>query len=146
MIRNVEIVKSNIPLVKIFFLPSISASLPNGRRKMAEARIKLLTIHPSSRAVALKSFPIAGRARLMADPMKGVRKAAKADTVSTDLFSVLSSAGGIFSFIGDYSFFFVSIMIVTGPSLCISTIIMAPNSPVPAGFPSNSESFETNNL
>ena len=58
-----------------------------------------------------------GRARLIADPRNGVRKAAKAETVRTDLLSVLSSTGGIFSFIGPYSLFFVSIMIVTGPSL-----------------------------
>jgi hypothetical protein len=71
MIKKVEIVKRDIPYVKIFFLPTISASLPKGRRKITDERIKLLAIHPSSIAVVLKSFAIAGKARLIADPRKG---------------------------------------------------------------------------
>jgi hypothetical protein len=90
MIRKAENVKRIIPYLNIFFLPFMSASLPKGRRNIAEVRIKLLTIHPSSTAVVLKSFPIEGRARFIADPRKGVRKAAEADTVRTDLFNDLS--------------------------------------------------------
>jgi hypothetical protein len=56
MIRKVDMVKRDIPYVKIFFLPTISASLPKGRRKITEERIKLLAIHPSSIAVVLKSL------------------------------------------------------------------------------------------
>ena len=78
--------------MKIFFLPTISASLPKGRRKITDERIKLLAIHPSSIAVVLKSLAIAGKARLIAEPRKGVRKAANEVTIKTDLFSVLSSA------------------------------------------------------
>jgi len=57
---------------------------------MAEESIKPLAIQPSSSAVALRSFPIEGNARFIADPRKGVRKAAKADTNRTDLFRDLS--------------------------------------------------------
>jgi hypothetical protein len=92
MIRKVDRVKRDIPYVKIFFLPTISESLPKGRRKITEERIKLLAIHPSSIALVLKSLAIAGRARLMAEPRKGVRKAAKEVTIKTDLLSIISSA------------------------------------------------------
>ena len=42
-----------------------------------------------------------------------------------------------------YSLFFVSMMIVTGPSLTRETFISAPNSPVGTGFPIASDSFFT---
>jgi hypothetical protein len=91
IIRNVERVKSTIPVEKIFFLPRISASLPKGRRNIAEAKMKLLITHPSSIAFALRSFPIEGNARFTADPRKGVRNAANVATSRTDLFEVFSS-------------------------------------------------------
>ena len=80
----------------IFFLPIISASRPKGRRNIAEDKIKLLITQPSSMAFALRSFPIDGRARLTAEPRKGVRNAAKVATRSTDLFDVFSSVISVF--------------------------------------------------
>jgi hypothetical protein len=58
---------------------------------MADDRRKLLTIHPSSIAVALKSLPMEGSARFIADPRKGVRNAANADTSKTDFLKDWSS-------------------------------------------------------
>jgi hypothetical protein len=66
IIRNVDNVKRDIPYVNIFFLTTISASLPKGRRNITHERIKLLAIQPSSIAVVLKSPAIEGRARLIA--------------------------------------------------------------------------------
>jgi hypothetical protein len=144
MIRNVETVNRKIPVVKIFFLPIISASLPNGSRNIAEERIKLLAIHPRPIALAFRSLPIAGSARLMAEPRNGVRNAANVETSRTDLFRVLSSAEARFSGTIYRSLFLVSIIIVTGPSLIISTDIIAPNSPVPHFFPVSFEIPATN--
>jgi hypothetical protein len=42
IIRKVDIVNNKIPEVKIFFRPTISPSRPNGKRKIADVRIKLL--------------------------------------------------------------------------------------------------------
>ena len=184
IIRNVEIVKRRIPVENTFFLPMISASRPNGRRNIADERIKLLITHPSSIALAFRSFPIDGRARFTAEPRKGVRNAAKVATSKTDLFDVFSSVFSEFivtvftirypvslslSFSSSrhspspfspspflpltsspplssppHSFSFVSIIIVTGPSLISSICIIAPNSPVPISFPSNPENLVTN--
>jgi hypothetical protein len=83
-ISSVEIVKRSIPSEKIFFLPKISPSLPNGRRNMADDNMKLLITQPRFIAFACKSLPIEGRARLTAEPRKGVRNAAKVVTRSTD--------------------------------------------------------------
>ena len=47
-------------------------------------------------------------------------------------------------FLIPYSLLWVSIMIVTGPSFSNSTFMSAPNSPVPTGFPSASDSFLQN--
>ncbi len=91
IIKKVEIVNRIIPAEKIFFLPVISASLPKGRRKTDEDSMKLLITHPSPMALAPRSSPIAGRARLTAEPRKGVRKAAKVDTSRTDPLNDLSS-------------------------------------------------------
>jgi hypothetical protein len=90
-IRNVEIVNSKIPSEKIFFLPKMSPSLPNGIRKMAEDKRKLLITQPRLIAFAWRSLPIAGRARLTAELRKGTRNAAKVETRSTDFLNVLSS-------------------------------------------------------
>jgi hypothetical protein len=91
IIRKVEIVYKRIPRVNIFFLPTISPSLPNGRRKMADASKKLLTTHPILIASACSSFPIAGSARLIEEERNGVRNAAKVDTSKTDLLTDFSS-------------------------------------------------------
>jgi hypothetical protein len=80
----------------------MSARRPNGRRNIAEDKIKLLITHPSSIAFALRSLPIDGRARLTAEPRKGVRNAAKVATSRTDLFDVFSSAISIFMLIDFY--------------------------------------------
>jgi hypothetical protein len=45
-IKNVEKVNKNIPVENTFNLPMISASRPNGKRKIADDKIKLLITHP----------------------------------------------------------------------------------------------------
>src|ERR1035437_9137300 len=79
IIRKVDTVNSNIPEVKIFFLPMMSASRPNGKRKIAEERRKLLITQPRLIALACNSLPNEGRARLSADVRKGTRNAAKVE-------------------------------------------------------------------
>ena len=91
-IRKVAMVKSTIPIVKIFFLPIISPRRPKGSRNMADVRMKLLITQLILMAFAWSSFPMEGRARLTADVRNGVRKAAKADTRSTDLLNDFSSS------------------------------------------------------
>jgi hypothetical protein len=89
-IKNVDIVNNKIPSEKIFFLPIISASLPKGKRNIADDRMKLLITHPRLIAFAWRSFPIDGRARLMAELRNGVRKAAKVATRRTDFLETFS--------------------------------------------------------
>jgi len=88
--RKVETVNSKMPVEKTFFLPTISATRPKGRRKTADARIKLLITHPRLIAFALRSLPIEGRARFTADPRNGVRNAAKVATNNTVFFWLFS--------------------------------------------------------
>jgi hypothetical protein len=99
-IRTDEMLNRNMPNEKIFFRPVISASLPKGSRKTADARMKLLMIHPSSTAFAPNSLPIAGRARLTEDPKKAVRKVVIDVTMRTYIlkdFSLSESAVSIYS-------------------------------------------------
>ena len=144
MIKKVEIVNSIIPQEKTFLLPIISASLPKGRRKRADDNIKLLITQLSSIASACRSFPIAGSARLTAEPRNGVRNAANVATKRTDRFklfsSLLTELLPVRFSINIYSFSFVSIIIVTGPSLMRAISIIAPNSPVAGFFPERSVS------
>jgi hypothetical protein len=67
-------VKATIPKPKILFLPYKSASRPKGTRHTAEARRYDVGIQVRITASILNSLAIAGRARLMDDPMKGVMK------------------------------------------------------------------------
>jgi hypothetical protein len=90
-IRKVDMVNSKIPRVKIFFLPIISPSRPNGIRKIADVKIKLLITQPRLIALACSSLPIEGRARFSADVRKGTRKAAKVETRSTAFLKLFSS-------------------------------------------------------
>jgi len=69
-----ERVKATIPKPKIFFLPYRSASLPKGTRHTAEAKRYAVGIQVRITASILNSLAIAGRAKLMADPIKGVMK------------------------------------------------------------------------
>jgi hypothetical protein len=98
IMRKVETVNSKIPAEKTFFLPTISAMRPKGSRKTADASIKLLITHPRLIAFALRSLPIDGKARLTADPMKGVRKAAKVATNKIVLLDVFSAVRSSFIF------------------------------------------------
>jgi hypothetical protein len=84
-------VNSKIPEEKIFFLPIISPRRPNGKRKMADVKIKLLITQPRLIALAWSSLPIEGRARLTAEVRNGVRKAVKVETRSTDFLKLFSS-------------------------------------------------------
>jgi hypothetical protein len=101
-IRKVEIVNSRMPAENTFFLPIMSASRPNGSRNIADERMKLLITHPSPIALALRSLPIAGNARLTAEPRNGVRNAANAVTIMTDRLNVFSEAISGVSFMGQF--------------------------------------------
>jgi hypothetical protein len=60
---TIEVAKNIItPYVHIFFNPTISANLPNGREKIAVKRIKEVNTQFNSIASALNSFPITGKA------------------------------------------------------------------------------------
>jgi hypothetical protein len=95
-IRKVDIVKRKMPVENTFFLPIISAKRPKGRRKTAEARIKLLITHPRLMAFAFRSLPIDGRARFTADPRKGVRNAANVATNKTVFLWLVSIVPPVF--------------------------------------------------
>ncbi|MCK7537874.1 MAG: hypothetical protein MZV63_46440 [Marinilabiliales bacterium] len=73
----------------------MSARRPKGRRKIADDRIKLLITQPRPIAVAFRSFPIAGRARFTAEPINGVRKAAKVATRRIDFFDVCGATDSV---------------------------------------------------
>ena len=85
-----------MPIVKTFFLPIMSPSRPNGKRKIAEVKIKLLMTQPRLIAFAWSSLPIEGKARLSAEVRNGVRNAAKVETRRTDFLSVLLSLSSEF--------------------------------------------------
>jgi hypothetical protein len=102
IIRNVDIVNKEIPIVKIFFLPMISPSRPNGKRKIADVSKKLLITQLRLIAFAWRSFPIEGKARLTAEVRKGVRKAANVETRSTDFLKDLFSDISEFMIFSDY--------------------------------------------
>jgi hypothetical protein len=91
IIRKVDMVNRKIPIVNIFFLPIISPSRPNGKRKIADVRMKLLITQPRLMAFAWSSLPIDGKARLTAEVRNGVRNAAKVETRRTDFLNVLLS-------------------------------------------------------
>jgi len=97
-IRKVVIVNNKIPIVKIFFLPIISPSLPKGNRKIADVKIKLLITQPRFIAFALRSLPIDGKARFTADVRNGVRNAANVEIRSTDFLKDFSSDASAFIF------------------------------------------------
>jgi hypothetical protein len=99
IIRKVDMVKSKIPIEKIFFRPIISPSRPNGKRKIADVKIKLLITQPRLIAFAWSSLPIEGKARLTAEVRNGVRKAAKVETRSTDFLKLFSWAISVFMII-----------------------------------------------
>jgi hypothetical protein len=103
IIKKVEMVKRKIPVEKIFFLPIISPSRPNGKRKMADVKIKLLITQLRLIAFACSSLPMEGNARLTAEVRKGVRNAANVDTRSTDFLNNLSSLNSVF-----IGFYFIS--------------------------------------
>jgi hypothetical protein len=96
IIRKVDMVNNRIPIKKIFFLPTMSPSLPKGRRNIAEDRMKLLMTQPRPMAFAWNSLPIDGSARLAAELRNGTRKAAKAETRSTDFLNELLSLSSEF--------------------------------------------------
>jgi hypothetical protein len=96
IIRKVDTVNNRIPIKKIFFLPTMSPSLPKGRRNIAEDKMKLLMTQPRPMAFAWNSLPIDGSAKLAAELRKGTRKAAKAETRSTDFLNELLSLSSEF--------------------------------------------------
>lgn len=66
-------VKKRAPEIKTFRLPFMSASLPKGRRKTAVERRYEVTVQLNETTFIPNSFPIAGKQRFMALPIKGVR-------------------------------------------------------------------------
>ena len=87
-IRNVEMVNNRIPSEKIFFLPIISPSFPNGIRNIADDSRKLLITQLILIALAWSSLPIEGSARFTAELRNGTRKAANVVTRSTDFLKL----------------------------------------------------------
>lgn len=75
--NNEAKVKIAKPRLKILFLPTISANLPNGAKKTAADKRNEVATQLSITALAENSFPIDGNAILVAEPIKGVTKAAK---------------------------------------------------------------------
>jgi len=71
--RRVAAVKMMIPGKKTRRMPWMSASLPMGMRKIADARTNDVGIHPRRTASAPSSAPMAGRAILTDELMNGVR-------------------------------------------------------------------------
>jgi hypothetical protein len=96
IIRKVDMVNKKMPIVKTFFLPIMSPSRPNGKRKIAAVKIKLLMTQPRLIAFAWNSLPIEGNARLTAEVRNGVRNAAKVETRSTEFLKLFSRARSIF--------------------------------------------------
>jgi hypothetical protein len=96
IIRKVDMVNKKMPVVKTFFLPIISPSRPNGKRKIAEVKRKLLITQPRLIAFAWSSLPIEGKARLTAEVRNGVRNAAKVEISNTDFLKLFSRARSIF--------------------------------------------------
>jgi len=74
VVRRQEKVYRVIPHKKTFFLPRISAILPKGTRKIAVERRYAVATQPSNTASMPNSFPMEGRAILIEDPIKGMRK------------------------------------------------------------------------
>jgi hypothetical protein len=75
--RRDERVKIERPMVKIFFRPVMSAILPTGRRKMADARRYAVETQLREMASIENVLPIAGRAMFTAERSKGVMKPAR---------------------------------------------------------------------
>ena len=71
-IARVKMLNRNIPMVNIFFLPTISESLPKGTRNIAEERIYEVTTHPVSTAFNSKSLAMAGKTIFVDETIKGV--------------------------------------------------------------------------
>jgi hypothetical protein len=76
IIKKDATVNVRIPMVKILFLPWMSAILPNGTRNMAEAKRYAVATQLKKIASIENSFPMEGSATLTDDTSKGVRKAA----------------------------------------------------------------------
>lgn len=77
--------------MKILFLPKMSPILPKGTRKMAAARIAEVATQLKVTAPVANSLPMAGRAMLTDEPMKGVRKELRAATIRAALLFAASS-------------------------------------------------------
>jgi hypothetical protein len=72
--RNEARVNMEIPQRKIRFLPKISASFPNGTRRMAMERRYAVVIQERVTASSENSSPIEGSAIFTDEPSKGVMK------------------------------------------------------------------------
>ena len=83
-----ERVKIEMPYVKIFFRPYMSAILPKGTRNIAEAKRYDLEIQPNRTTSILNSALIAGRAIFTAEAMNDERKELDAAIRRTDHLSV----------------------------------------------------------
>lgn len=72
-----------MPYVNTLFLPYMSAILPKGTSKVAEASMYAVAIQLNVTASNDSFFPIEGSAILTEEPMKGKRKEAIVATIST---------------------------------------------------------------
>jgi hypothetical protein len=81
----------DMPYLKIFFLPDMSAILPMGTKNMAAAKRYEVVIQLNETACIPNSFPMEGRAMLTEEPMKGVRKEVKVAISKAALLVTTSS-------------------------------------------------------
>jgi hypothetical protein len=71
---NEDTAKKTLPRRNIFLRPTISANLPNGTKKTAEAIKNDMVIQLRLTAPIENSIPILGKATLTAAPIKGLKK------------------------------------------------------------------------
>lgn len=82
--------KMIMPVIKIRRRPIVSASLPIGTRKTAVISRKAETVQPRVIALSLKSAAMEGRAKLVAELIKGVRKEARVEASRINFLSLSS--------------------------------------------------------
>ena len=76
--------------MNIFFLPWISANLPNGSRNAALASTNTVGIQPNRIIFTERSFWINGNAMLSEEPMNGIKKDPNATINSAEVLTCLS--------------------------------------------------------
>lgn len=90
--KKFEAANKMAPKAKIFFLPTMSASLPMGTREAAVANRYVVATHPKRTALAPNSRAIEGSDIFTEDIINGERKEATAEITKTLRFQVTSAS------------------------------------------------------